>query len=154
MRMILMALAATTLVGLSSPGITKEPVLLNCRLMAEDTPWLFRQHCKSENVVRLAVPRPDELKEPKYKKKHAYKKDIYKRKHALMAKQEKLYRKIRYLEKILYVELRECRNYKCKLIVKRKLATVYSYLAYNRMSPSAPALGNTLGTTTNALSGT
>src|SRR5215208_6395727 len=100
MRMILMAVAATTWVGLSSPGTTKEPVLLNCRLMTEDTPWLFRQHCKSQNFVRLALPRPYELKEPKYKKKHAYKKDIYKKKHAILQKQEKLYQKIHYLEKI------------------------------------------------------
>jgi hypothetical protein len=79
MRAILIALAATTLVGLSNPGITKEPVVLNCRLMTEDTPWLFRQHCKSENFARLASPRPEEWKESKYSKKHAYKKDIYRK---------------------------------------------------------------------------
>jgi len=130
MRAMLMVLgAATILVGLSGQGIADEPALLNCRLMDATTPWLFRQHCKSENFA-----------------KHAYKRDIYKKKHALLEKKK-------YLEKKLYAELRECKTYKCKLIVKSKLAKLYSAPAYRGMSPSGFA-SNTLGTTSNALSAT
>jgi hypothetical protein len=128
MRAMLMALgAATILVGLSGQGIADEPALLNCRLMDATTPWLFRQHCKSENFA-----------------KHAYNRDIYKK---------KLYWKIHYLEKKLYAELRECKTYKCKLIVKSKLAKLYSAPAYRGMSPSGFA-SNTLGITSTALSAT
>jgi hypothetical protein len=141
MRAMLMALgAATILVGLSGQGIADEPAVLNCRLMDANTPWLFRQHCKSENFAR-----------------HAYKRDIYKKKHALLEKKnylkERLYWKIHYLEKKLYAELRECKTYKCKLIVKSKLAKLYSAPAYRGMSPSGFA-SNTLGTTSTALSAT
>jgi hypothetical protein len=129
MRAILVALAAISLLGPSGPAITKERVLLNCRLMTETDPWLFRQHCKSENFTRLAVPSLEGNKS-KYHKKHAHKKDIYKKRHAFL---KKLY--------WLRAELRECKSYKCKLIVKSKLAKLYSEPSYS-----------TLGSTTNALS--
>jgi hypothetical protein len=136
---MLITLAATTVIGLSGPGNANEPVLLNCRLMTESTPWLFRQHCKSENFARL---------------------EVYKKKHALLEKKkylkQKLYWKIRYLEKKLYAELRECKSYKCKLILKTKLAKLYNDpSSYSTMSPSGYAsAGSTLGTTTGALSAT
>jgi hypothetical protein len=135
MRAMLMVLgAATILVGLSGQGIANEPAVLNCRLMTAATPWLFRQHCKSENFAMLA-----------YKKKHTL---LEKKKYL----KEKLYWKIHYLEKKLYAQLLECKTYKCKLIVKSKLARLYS-AAYSGMSPSGFA-SSTLGTTSNALSAT
>jgi len=134
MRAILVALAAMSLAGLSGPAITKERVLLNCRLMTVTDPWLFRQHCKSDD-----------------------KRDIYKNKHALLKKK-------RYLREKLYAELRECKSYKCKLIVKSKLAKLYSEPSYSTLgittnAPSARtnSLGGTLGSTvsggTNAVGG-
>jgi hypothetical protein len=150
--------AATILGGLTGQGLADEGALVNCRLMKETTPWLFRQHCKSENFARLAVPAVDDYERPKKHKKHVYKKDIYKKKHALLEKKkhltEKLYWKIHYLEKKLYTELRECKTYKCKLIVKSKLAKLYSEPAYNSILPSAPAnVSNTFGNMTNSVSG-
>jgi hypothetical protein len=118
MRAILVALAAISLLGPSGPAIAKERVLLNCRLMTETDPWLFRQHCKSENFARLAAP-PPEGDKSKHRKKHAFLKKLY----------------------WLRAELRECKSYKCKLIVKSKLAKLYSEPSYS-----------TLGSTTNALS--
>jgi hypothetical protein len=133
MRGMLTALcAATLLAGLTSQGIAEEPALLNCRLMKETTPWLFRQHCKSENFVRLAVSAPDDQKKPKKHNKYIYKKDIY-------------------LEKKLYTELRECKSYKCKLIMKSKLARFYSDPTHSGVSSSGFA-SNTLGTASNTLS--
>src|SRR5688572_5508474 len=107
MRVRLLALgAATILVGLIDQGLADESALVNCRLMKETTPWLFRQHCKSENFARLAVPAPDDYEKPKKHKKHVYKKNIYTKKHALLKKKkylkEKLYWKLQYLEKKLY----------------------------------------------------
>lgn len=139
MRAMLTVLcAATLLVGPAGQGIAEEPALLNCRLMKETTPWLFRQHCKSENFVRLAVPVLND-----------------KKKHALLKKEkylkEKLYWKIHYLEKKLYAELRECKTYKCQLIVKSKLAKLYSDPTYSGVSPSGFA-SNSLGSTSSALS--
>ena len=139
MRAILVALAAISLVGLSGPAITKERALLNCRLMTATDPWLFRQHCKSDD--RLAAPSPD-----KYKK-HAYKKDILKKK--------------RYLREKLYAELRECKSYKCRLIVKSKLAKLYSEPSYSTLgivtnAPSArtDSLGGALGSTVSGATNT
>jgi len=151
--------AAIILVGFTGQGLADEPALVNCRLMKETTPWLFRQHCKSENFVRLAVPALDDYEKPKKHKKYVYKKNIYKKKHALLEKKKylkaKLYRKIHYLEKKLYTELRECKTYKCKLIVKSKLAKLYSEPSYSSILSSAPAnVSNTFGSTTNAISGT
>jgi hypothetical protein len=117
MRAILSLLAALSLAGLSSPAVAKERVLLNCRLMTATDPWLFRQHCKSNDFARLAA----EGNKSKYQKKHARKKD---------------------LKEKLYAELRACKGYKCKLIVKSKLAKLYSKPSYG-----------TFGNTTNALSG-
>ena len=158
MRARLMALgAAAILVGLTGQSIAEEPALVNCRLMKETTPWLFRQHCKSENFVRRAAPAIDDYEKPKKHKKNAYKKKLYQKKHALREKKEylkeKLYWKIHYLEKKLYAELRECKNYKCKLIVKSKLAKLYSVPTYSGVSPSGFA-SITLGTTSSALSAT
>ena len=136
-------------------GLADEPALVNCRLMKETTPWLFRQHCKSENSVRLAIPALDDYEKPKKYKKHIYKKNIHKKKHTLLEKKknlkEKLYWKIHHLEKKLYTELRECKTYKCKLIVKSKLAKVYTEPAYSSILASAPS---TFSGTTNAISGT
>ncbi|HKG75817.1 MAG TPA: hypothetical protein VKA79_16395 [Aestuariivirgaceae bacterium] len=159
MRVRLIALGAAILVGFTGQGLADEPALVNCRLMKETTPWLFRQHCKSENLARLAVPASDDYEKPKKHKKYVYKKNIYKKKHALREKKkhlkEKLYWKIHYLEKKLYTELRECKTYKCKLIVKSKLAKLYSEPAYSSILPSAPStVSNTFGSTTNAISGT
>jgi hypothetical protein len=47
MRTLLISLSATTLIGLWAPAQAEETHLLNCRLMTQSTPWLFRQHCKS-----------------------------------------------------------------------------------------------------------
>jgi hypothetical protein len=58
MRTLLISLSATTLIGLWAPAQAEETHLLNCRLMTQSTPWLFRQHCKSDNFARLAVPDP------------------------------------------------------------------------------------------------
>jgi hypothetical protein len=142
MRALLIAIAATTLVGLSNPSIaTERVILLNCRLMTETTPWLFRQHCKSENFARLVVAAPDEGKNPKHSKKHVLK--------------DKLYWKIRYLEKKLYAELRECKSYKCKLILKSKLAKLFSDPSSGRTSPSGFAsVGTSLSSSTSGLSAT
>jgi hypothetical protein len=142
MRAIIVGLAAISLVGLSDPAITKERVLLNCRLMTAADPWLFRQHCKSDD--RFAAPSPE-----KYKK-HAYKKDISK--------------KQRYLKEKLYAELRECKSYKCRLIVKSKLAKLYNEPSYSTLgittnAPSARtnslggALGSTVSGATNTVGG-
>jgi hypothetical protein len=160
MRAWLMALgAATILAEITGQSIADEPALVNCRLMKETTSWLFRQHCKSENFARVAVPALDDYEKPKKHKKYDYKKDHYKKKHALRENEkhlkEKLYWKIYYLEKKLYTDLRECKTYKCKLIVKSKLAKFYSEAAYSSILPSAPANpSNTFGSTTNAVSGT
>ena len=160
MRARFMALgAATILVGLTGQGLADEPALVNCRLMNETTPWLFRQHCKSENFARLAVPALDDYEKPKKHKRHLYKKDMYKKKHALREEKkylnEKLYWKIHYLKKKLYTELRECKTYKCKLIVKSKLAKLHSEPVYSSILSSAPSnISNTVGSTTNALAGT
>ena len=114
MRARLVALgAATILIGLTGQGIADEPALVDCRLMKETTPWLFRQHCKSENFARLAVPPLYDYEKPKKHKKYVYKKGLYKKKHALREKKkylkEKLYWKIHYLEKKLYTELASVR---------------------------------------------
>ena len=149
MRAIVVALAAITLVSLSGPAITKERVLLNCRLMTATDPWLFRQHCKSDNFARLAAPSPEGDKS-KYHKKHAHKKDIYKKRHAFL---KKLY--------WLRAELRECKSYKCKLIVKSKLAKLYSEPSYstlgittNAPSVSSNSLGGALDSTVSGVTNT
>ena len=142
MRAILVALAAVSLVGLSGPAITKERVLLNCRLMTATDPWLFRQHCKSDNRAAALSPEGN-----KYRKKHAYTKDILKKK--------------RYLREKLYAELRECKSYKCRLIVKNKLAKLYNEPSYSTLgittnAPSARtnALGGALGSTVSGATNT
>jgi len=168
MHKLLISLSAMTLISLATPALAEETRVLNCRLMTTSTPWLFRQHCKSDNFARLAVPapavaefreKPEDLKKPTYnkkpyyKKKHVHKKDKYK--HAYWKKKEylkkKLIWKLHYIEKKLYAELRNCKkSYQCIIIVKRKLAKLYKHPAYDE-NPSAPA---SVGTTTGTVAGT
>jgi hypothetical protein len=163
MRTLLISLSAMTLISLATPSLAEETHVLNCRLMTAPTPWLFRQHCKSDNFARLAVPDPavaDVWEKPKdhkkltynkrpyYKKKHAYKKDKYKHSY-------KLIWKLHYLEKKLYAELRNCKkNYQCIIIVKRKLAKLYKHPAYEENASTLASVGTTVGNTTGTLSGT
>jgi len=155
-----------TLIGVSAPGYAEETHFLNCRLMTASTPWLFRQHCKSETFAVLAVPRAnsgEELDKPTalalkpYVKRHNYNKKQASRKLSDVppTKKDNLKQKLHYLEKKLYVELRNCKkNYQCIIIVKRKLAKLYKHPAYEENSSTLASVGTTVGNTTGTLSGT
>src|SRR5262245_1255079 len=115
MRTLFMTLSALMLIGVSIPSQAEEMHFLNCRLMTNSDPWLFRQHCKSDNFARLAVPELA-VNDPwkKDHKKHAYKKKPYdKKKYAYKKDEQKLgylkkkeyLAKLHSLEKKLYAEL-------------------------------------------------
>ena len=164
MRTLVIAFSVAMLVAFSNPGQAQQIHVLNCHLMTKSDPWLFRQHCKSENFARLAVPEAvvDEWGKPKVHKKYPYLKKLKKKhaynklnpKYVFLRKKEYLKRKLHYLEKKLYTEFRACKkNYKCLLIVKRKLAKLHRHPSYNG-TPSALASGGSIGeSTTSALSG-
>jgi hypothetical protein len=161
MRPTIIALSTVILIGLSAPSYAQDIHVLNCRLMSKTDPWLFQQHCKSDNFARLVVPQTaDDWEKPKKPKKHPYvkkhrhnKKHAYKKLKYVLLKKKYLKRKLHYLEKKLYAELRECKkNYECLLIAKRKLAKLHKHPSYNEPSAFA-SVGSTLGSTTNALSG-
>jgi hypothetical protein len=142
MRLVFIVLSAAIVLSLSTASQAQEFHVLNCRLMTATAPWLFRQHCKSENFAR-----------PQFKKRHALKVD-QKQKSALL-KKRKLYRKLLYLEKKLYAEWRQCkRNYRCILLVKRKLAKLHSQPSYKEMTSALANTNNSLRSTTSSISNT
>ncbi len=183
MRSFMIGLSAVILASLSAPANAEE-YILNCRLLTTEV-WLYRQHCKADNFARQAVPEtvlveedwthPKKKKHANFKKhkdyeKHAYlKKRIYAKKHAFLKKKEylkkKLQWKLAYLEKKLQAEWRECKaNLMCQLIVKRKLAKLYSSPAYAGLAPTglvnsgsttaSRTVSGTTNTAGNVLSGT